>query len=197
MREPEPSDTFRIWPIPIPLIEEIVSGRLGPGRVRGNLPESCFSRQVSMYLAKHVGGWSTTKIGKFYNGRHHTTVLHAIRKIESCRKRDPSVDALLEILGAALLDAHAVEVFAHSIPTWPETIVEAVAARVIERLTCFPGPADARGSSKNAASVLQDTPRSPDARRDQRLLLRCLPGAPRDRLDRDAASSPDIAHLFD
>jgi chromosomal replication initiation ATPase DnaA len=29
---------------------------------------------------KHVGGWSLGKIGRFYNGRHHPTVLHAIGK---------------------------------------------------------------------------------------------------------------------
>ena len=49
-----------------------------------------------MYLAKNIGGWSTTKIGRFYNGRHHTTVLHAIEKIERLRETDESLDALIE-----------------------------------------------------------------------------------------------------
>jgi len=53
-----------------------------------------------MYLAKRVGGWSLTKIGKFYNGRHHTTVRHAIRRIEALREVNPDVDGLL----AALID---------------------------------------------------------------------------------------------
>lgn len=55
-----------------------------------------------MYLAKHVGGWSTPRIGKFYNGRHHTTVLHAIRKVEQLRSADDSIDALVEMLTVAL-----------------------------------------------------------------------------------------------
>jgi hypothetical protein len=55
-----------------------------------------------MYLAKHVGRWSTTKIGKFYNGRHHTTVLYSIEKIESLRERDASLNALLGLLCAEL-----------------------------------------------------------------------------------------------
>jgi len=59
---------------------------LGRGRVLGNQRGPCFSRQISMYLAKSVGGWSTTRIGRFYNGRHHTTVLHAIGKIERLRE---------------------------------------------------------------------------------------------------------------
>lgn len=131
----EPKSMYRIWQIPLRRIEEVVSLHLGPGRVRGNQQEACFSRQVSMYLAKHIGGWSLAKIGRFFNGRHHTTVLHAIRKIESCSKTDPSIEALLEVLGAALVEETRCHVDNESVPKWPETIVNAVAARVIEILT--------------------------------------------------------------
>ena len=48
-----------------------------------------------MYLAKHVGGWSTTVIGRFYNGRDHSTVCYGIQRIESLRESDPEVDALI------------------------------------------------------------------------------------------------------
>jgi hypothetical protein len=48
-----------------------------------------------MYLARHVGGWSTTQIGRFYNGRDHSTVCHGIQRIESIRESDPEVDTLL------------------------------------------------------------------------------------------------------
>jgi hypothetical protein len=48
-----------------------------------------------MYLCKHVGGWSTTRIGRFYNGRDHSTVCHAIRRIEALRHIDPAVDAVI------------------------------------------------------------------------------------------------------
>jgi chromosomal replication initiator protein len=51
-----------------------------------------------MYLAKRVGGWSLTKIGKSYNGRHHTTVCHAIQRIEALRDVNPVVDGLLAVL---------------------------------------------------------------------------------------------------
>jgi chromosomal replication initiator protein len=92
----------RIWPVTLPQIEVTVSEYLGPGRVLGNKQNECFSRQISMYLAKRVGGWSTPQIGRFYNGRHHTTVLYAIEKIERLRKQDASVDALLEVLSGDL-----------------------------------------------------------------------------------------------
>jgi chromosomal replication initiator protein len=69
-----------IWRVSLARIEQVVAAHLGPGRVPGDAAGPCFSRQVSMYLAKHVGHWSLSQIGKFYNGRHHTTVLHAIEK---------------------------------------------------------------------------------------------------------------------
>jgi hypothetical protein len=51
-----------------------------------------------MYLARHVGTWSTPEIGGFYNGRHHTTVLYAMRRMERLRNDDPALAALIEKL---------------------------------------------------------------------------------------------------
>jgi hypothetical protein len=79
-------------------IDRVVSERLGRARVAGNAQPAAFNRQVAMYLAKRVGGWSLTRIGKFYNGRHHTTVCHAIRRIEALREVNPDVDGLLAVL---------------------------------------------------------------------------------------------------
>jgi len=55
-----------------------------------------------MYLAKHVAGWSTTMIGRFYHGRDHSTVIYGIQRIEALRESDPEVDALLLELRAQL-----------------------------------------------------------------------------------------------
>ena len=86
--------TQRIWPITLEQIEATVAAHPSRGRVPGNMQDQCFSRQVSMYLAKNVGGWSTSKIGRFYNIRHHTTVIYEIEKIERLRQQDATVDAL-------------------------------------------------------------------------------------------------------
>jgi Bacterial dnaA protein helix-turn-helix len=51
-----------------------------------------------MYVAKHVGRWSTTVIGRFYNGRDHSTVCHGIQRIEALRESDPEVDLLVSDL---------------------------------------------------------------------------------------------------
>ena len=76
-------------------IDATVSAQLGPTRVPGNEQPACFNRQLAMYLGKHVGRWSTTQIGRFYNGRDHSTVCYGIHRIASLRESDPEVDVLL------------------------------------------------------------------------------------------------------
>ena len=129
-----PNRTFAIWPVSLARIESVVSAHLGPGRVPGNAQGPCFSRQVSMYLAKRVGRWSLSQIGRFYNGRHHTTVLHAIEKIERLRRTDESIDALLDVLTAAL--SPDLQTGASTFPqsSLRSVLIEAVAARVIDQL---------------------------------------------------------------
>jgi len=128
-----------IWPIPLKQIEQTVSAHLGPGRVSGNAPRPCFSRQVSMYLAKHVAGWSLPRIGRFYNGRHHTTVLHAVAKIERLRRTDEALDALLDVLASTLNSERAPDESLRLNSISRSEIVDAIASRVIERMTGLPG----------------------------------------------------------
>jgi hypothetical protein len=59
-----------------------------------------------MYLAKHVGGWTTTIIGRFYHGRDHSTVCYGIQRIEAMRDSDADVDALVGELRRYLLQEH-------------------------------------------------------------------------------------------
>jgi hypothetical protein len=123
-----------IWRLSLEQIEATVADHLGPGRVPGNRPGPCFSRQISMYLAKHVAGWSTTRIGRFYNGRHHSTVLYAIAKVERLRETDESIDALIEVLTVAVnpnVGQRAVERFQSGDSS---VLIEAIADRVIERV---------------------------------------------------------------
>ncbi|MFL6448513.1 MAG: helix-turn-helix domain-containing protein [Bryobacteraceae bacterium] len=84
-------------------IDRAVSARLGPTSGLGNSQPACFNRQVAMYLAKHVGRWSTTVIGRFYDGRDHSTVCHGIQRIESLRESNPDLDSLLSNLKCELL----------------------------------------------------------------------------------------------
>jgi hypothetical protein len=81
--------------IPLARIDETVSARLGPTRGLGNSQPACFNRQVAMYLAARLGRWSTTIIGRFYDGRDHSTVCYALQRIEALRENNPELDALL------------------------------------------------------------------------------------------------------
>ncbi len=87
-----------------------------------------------MYLAKNVAGWSTTKIGRFYNGRHHTTVLHAIEKIERLRQTDESLDALIEVITAELRPGTEGCFTARFQPGWTTALIDAVADRVLQKI---------------------------------------------------------------
>jgi Bacterial dnaA protein helix-turn-helix len=79
-------------------IDSLVSAKLGPARVRGNAQPATFNRQVAMYLAHRVGGWSTTRIGRFYNGRDHSTVCHAIKRIQALRNSNAEIEGLVSSL---------------------------------------------------------------------------------------------------
>ena len=50
----------------------ILPGRLHARWFRCEAQPAAFNRHVAMYLAHRVGGWSTTRIGRFYNGREQS-----------------------------------------------------------------------------------------------------------------------------
>ena len=59
-------------------------------------------RQVAMYLAKILTPRSLPEIGRRFGGRDHTTVLHAVRKIEGLVARDPGLAAEVAQLSTLL-----------------------------------------------------------------------------------------------
>jgi chromosomal replication initiator protein len=50
-----------------------------------------FPRQVCMFLARRYTRYSLEEIGGYFGGRDHTTVLHAVRTVDSDAKTDPEV----------------------------------------------------------------------------------------------------------
>ena len=58
-------------------------------------------RQVAMYLAKTLTLRSLPEIGRRFGGRDHTTVLHAVRKIEALVAKDTALSEEVEIAEAA------------------------------------------------------------------------------------------------
>jgi chromosomal replication initiator protein len=55
-------------------------------------------RQVAMYLAKQLTTLSLPQIGKRFGNRDHTTVMHAVRKIEELKVSDLSIAEDVELL---------------------------------------------------------------------------------------------------
>jgi chromosomal replication initiator protein len=51
-----------------------------------------------MYLAKHLTEASLPEIGRQFGGKHHTTVLHSVEKIEELRKTDKDLNRLINKL---------------------------------------------------------------------------------------------------
>lgn len=61
-------------------------------------------RQVAMYLAKVMTPRSLPEIGRRFGNRDHTTVLHAVRKIEGLAKDDNKLEQELELLQRLIQD---------------------------------------------------------------------------------------------
>ncbi len=154
MRTVEQRD--RIWRLSLEQIEATVADHLGKGRVPGNHAGPCLSRQISMYLAKNVAGWSTTRIGRFYNGRHHTTVLHAIGKIERLRQTDESVDALIEVLTVELSPQMGVRFTERFGPSWRTALIDAVADRVLTEIRGLTSERHVESARKTKESQLHE-----------------------------------------
>ena len=55
-------------------------------------------RQVAMYLAKQLTTRSLPEIGRKFGGRDHTTVMHAVRKVDELREHDSSFKEDVELL---------------------------------------------------------------------------------------------------
>ena len=59
-------------------------------------------RQVAMYLSKSFTPKSLPEIGRMFGGRDHTTVMHAIKKVQELCKVDPSFAEHIKVLKKAL-----------------------------------------------------------------------------------------------
>jgi hypothetical protein len=70
-------------------------------KVRTNRRAYVLPRQIAMYIARQLTRASLEEIGCEFGHRHHTTVLHCIRKIEELRCSDGAVDrAITELMNA-------------------------------------------------------------------------------------------------
>jgi chromosomal replication initiator protein len=67
-------------------------------RARNNSRRIAEPRQIAMYLCRELIGCSLTDIGRDFGGKHHTTVLHSIRKVQEARPTDTKINSALNRL---------------------------------------------------------------------------------------------------
>jgi len=86
-------------PISIEMIQKFVADRynvkLSDLKAKNNSKAVAGPRQIAMYLTKSLTPASLPEIGKNFGGKHHSTVIHSIRKIENQKKADPEFDRLI------------------------------------------------------------------------------------------------------
>src|SRR5262245_39548909 len=62
---------------------------------RNNSKSVAMPRQIAMYLCKSLTHASLPEIGRSFGGKHHSTVIHSIRKVEDLRRRDGNFNILI------------------------------------------------------------------------------------------------------
>lgn len=67
-------------------------------KVRSNSKAIAFPRQIAMYMVKQLTSASLPEIGRQFGGKHHTTVLHSIHKIEGLRHTDKELNKTINKL---------------------------------------------------------------------------------------------------
>jgi chromosomal replication initiator protein len=85
--------------VTIEMIQKFVSDhyslRLADLKSRNNSKSVAMPRQVAMYLCKTLTQASLPEIGRSFGGKHHSTVIHSIRKIEDLRSKDGNFNSLI------------------------------------------------------------------------------------------------------
>ena len=86
-------------PVSTEMIQKFVADRynvkLADLRAKNNSKAVAVPRQIAMYLTKALTQASLPEIGKAFGGKHHSTVIHSLRKIDGLRKKDPDFDRLI------------------------------------------------------------------------------------------------------
>jgi chromosomal replication initiator protein len=85
--------------VTIEMIQKFVSDyynlRLADLKSRNNSKSVAMPRQVAMYLCKSLTQASLPEIGRSFGGKHHSTVIHSIHKIEGLRQKDGNFNTLI------------------------------------------------------------------------------------------------------
>ena len=69
--------------------------KIGELKSRNNSKSVAMPRQIAMYLSKSLTNASLPEIGRSFGGKHHSTVIHSIKKVEEMRKTQHDFNSLI------------------------------------------------------------------------------------------------------
>jgi chromosomal replication initiator protein len=98
-------------PVTIEMVQNEVARQFGlhVNDLRGNrrTQDVAYARHIAMYLSRDLTESSLPQIGAKFGGRHHTTVIHAVDKVERQLKdgHDPQLQDLVALISARLKSA--------------------------------------------------------------------------------------------
>jgi chromosomal replication initiator protein len=72
--------------------------RVSDIKSRNNSKSVAMPRQIAMYLCKQLTTASLPEIGRSFGGKHHSTVIHSIRKVDDLRKRNADFNSQIGLL---------------------------------------------------------------------------------------------------
>jgi chromosomal replication initiator protein len=85
--------------VTIEIIQKFVADyynlKLADLKSRNNSKSIAMPRQIAMYLCKSLTHASLPEIGRSFGGKHHSTVIHSIRKVEDLRKKEPDFNSVI------------------------------------------------------------------------------------------------------
>jgi chromosomal replication initiator protein len=88
--------------VTIELVQKAVADhyslKLSELKSKNNSKSVAMPRQIAMYLCKALTNASLPEIGKSFGGKHHSTVIHSIRKVEVMRQKDGVFNTLINTL---------------------------------------------------------------------------------------------------
>jgi chromosomal replication initiator protein len=79
-------------------VAEYYQLKLAELKSRNNSKSVAMPRQIAMYLCKQLTHASLPEIGRSFGGKHHSTVIHSIRKVEEMRKKTPEFNSVISNL---------------------------------------------------------------------------------------------------
>ena len=86
--------------IPIEVIQrkaaEFFRVRLSDLTAKDRTKAVAFPRQIAMYVARQLTHVSLAEIGRAFGGKEHTTVLHAIHKIQTLLQENPKLQKTID-----------------------------------------------------------------------------------------------------